>query len=138
MTDPAQPTVRGTMKGTMARVAIERVERPWGSFTVLDDTPGHKVKRIEVQPGRRLSYQRHAKRAEHWFVVAGTAEVVLDGRSIRLVPGDAIDVPQAAAHRVANPGDDVLVFVEVQVGDYFGEDDIERLDDDYGRAGSVG
>jgi mannose-6-phosphate isomerase len=108
-------------------------ERPWGSYTVLDDRPTHKAKRIEVHAGQRLSYQRHARRAEHWFVVAGDAEVTLDDAVHRLRPGDAIDIPKGAAHRIANPGDATLVFVEVQVGDYFGEDDIERLDDDYGR-----
>ena len=102
---------------------------------MLEDAPTHKVKRIEVRPGNRLSYQRHQQRAEHWFVLAGTAEVTLDGATVRLTPGDAIDIPRQAAHRIANVGDDDLVFVEVQHGEYFGEDDIERLDDDYGRSG---
>ena len=113
----------------------ERDERPWGAYTVLEDAPTHKVKRIEVRPGKRLSYQRHQQRAEHWFVVSGTAEVTLDDVTHRLAPGEAIDIPRRSAHRVANVGDGDLVFVEVQHGDYFGEDDIERLDDDFGRAG---
>jgi mannose-6-phosphate isomerase len=117
---------------------VDTVDRPWGSYTVLEDAPTHKVKRIEVEPGCRLSYQRHGRRAEHWFMITGVAEVVLDGRTVRLVPGDAIDIPKGAAHRVSNPGDERLAFVEVQVGDYFGEDDIERLEDDYGRAGTAG
>ena len=112
----------------------EHDERPWGSYTVLEDAPTYKVKRIEVQPARRLSYQRHAHRAEHWFIVAGTAEVTLDGAIHALTAGDAIDIPLGAAHRIANTGADELVFVEIQHGDYFGEDDIERLDDDFGRA----
>lgn len=111
----------------------EHDERPWGSFTVLDDAPSHKVKRIEVLPGHRLSYQRHDRRAEHWFIVAGTAEVTLDGTPSRLGPGAAIDIPLGAAHRIANLGEEDLVFIEVQHGDYFGEDDIERLKDDFGR-----
>ena len=112
----------------------EHDERPWGSYTVLDDgAPDHKVKRIVVRPGKRLSYQRHARRAEHWFVVHGSALVTLDGREIRVGPGQAVDVPLGAAHRIENTGDDDLVFIEVQHGDYFGEDDIERLEDDYGR-----
>jgi mannose-6-phosphate isomerase len=119
-------------------VAAEPVERPWGWFTVLEETPTHKVKRIEVRPGRRLSYQFHERRAEHWFVVAGAADVLLDGHAIRLGPGDSLEVPNGVPHRVANAGDDQLVFVEIQVGDYFGEDDIERIDDDYGRAGGAG
>ena len=118
-----------------ARVSGEHDERPWGAYTVLEDAPTHKVKRIEVRPGSRLSYQRHQQRAEHWFVIAGTAEVTLDGTVHRVATGEAIDIPRQAAHRIANVGDDDLVFVEVQHGQYFGEDDIERLDDDYGRAG---
>lgn len=115
-------------------VTTEYEQRPWGSYTVLDDSDTHKVKRLEVHPGERLSYQRHRMRAEHWFVVAGEAHVTLDDVGHRLAPGDAIDIPRGAAHRIANPGADVLVFVEVQHGDSFTEDDIERLDDDYGRA----
>jgi mannose-6-phosphate isomerase len=110
--------------------------RPWGAYTVLDEAPGYKVKRIEVHPGGRLSYQRHARRAEHWFVVAGEAQVTVDGRARDIAAGDAVDVPRGAAHRIANVGTGPLVFVEVQRGDYFGEDDIERLADDYGRHGA--
>jgi mannose-6-phosphate isomerase len=116
-------------------VTGEHDARPWGSYTVLEDASTHKVKRIEVRPGRRLSYQRHARRAEHWFVVSGKAEVTIDGTSDRLLPGEAVDIPTGAAHRIANVGEAELVFIEVQHGDYFGEDDIERLDDDFGRAG---
>jgi len=113
----------------------EHDERPWGSYTVLDDQPGHKVKRIVVRPGKRLSYQRHAHRAEHWFVVDGRATVVLDGRELALAAGDAVDIPRGAAHRIGNEAPADLVFIEVQHGDSFAESDIERLDDDYGRAG---
>ena len=112
----------------------ERDDRPWGSYEVLEDAESHKVKRLEVHPGKRLSYQRHQHRAEHWFVVAGTAEVTLDGEVLRLTAGQAVDIPRHAAHRIANPGGDTLVFIEVQHGDSFAEDDIERLDDDYGRS----
>ena len=115
-------------------MSVERDDRPWGSYEVLEDAPSHKVKRIEVKPGRRLSYQRHQQRAEHWFVVAGRAEVTLNDAAITLATGDAIDIPRGAAHRIANNGDEQLVFIEVQHGDYFGEDDIERLEDDFGRA----
>jgi mannose-6-phosphate isomerase-like protein (cupin superfamily) len=116
-------------------VANERDERPWGSYEVLEDAHSHKVKRIEVHPSRRLSYQRHQRRAEHWFVVSGEAEVTLDGQAVTLVAGQAIDIARGAAHRIANVGPEPLVFIEVQHGDYFGEDDIERLEDDFGRAG---
>jgi mannose-6-phosphate isomerase len=108
--------------------------RPWGSFTVLDEGEGFKVKRIEVLPGKRLSYQRHARRAEHWFVVAGEARVTLDGGEQVVRLGEAVDIPVGTAHRVENPGADLLVFIEVQRGDYLGEDDITRLEDDFGRA----
>lgn len=108
-------------------------ERPWGNFTVLDEGAGYKVKRIEVLPGKRLSYQKHARRAEHWFVTAGTAKVTLDGEEIIVKKGEAIDIALGAAHRVENPGDELMVFIEVQQGDYLGEDDIVRLEDDFGR-----
>ena len=110
-------------------------ERPWGSFTVLDDQSTHKVKSITVQPGQRLSYQKHARRSEHWFVVAGTATVTLDGAELTVPRGSYVDIPTGAAHRIGNRGTDDLVFIEVQQGDYFGEDDIVRLSDDYGRVG---
>jgi len=109
-------------------------QRPWGSFEVLSDEDDHKVKRLIVHPGRRLSYQRHELRAEHWFVVAGSANVTLDDEVIEITAGGHIDIPRGAAHRIQNPGDDDLVFIEVQHGDYFGEDDIVRLEDDFGRA----
>ncbi len=112
--------------------------RPWGSYTVLDDAEhNHKVKRIVVSPGKRLSYQRHSRRSEHWFVVEGSAQVTLDGEAQRLQAGDAIDVPVETAHRIENVGSVDLVFIEVQHGDYFGEDDIVRLEDDFGRAGTT-
>ena len=107
--------------------------RPWGSYTVLEEDRGFKVRRIEVLPGKRLSYQKHAQRAEHWFVVEGTAKVTLDDREITVRAGEAIDIPIGAAHRVENTGDGNLVFIEVQRGSYLGEDDIVRLQDDYGR-----
>jgi mannose-6-phosphate isomerase len=107
--------------------------RPWGHFVVLADEPDHKVKRIVVLPGKRLSLQRHRRRAEHWYVVTGDAVVTRDGADIKLKQGEAVDIPRGAWHRVMNPGKKDLAFVEVQTGDYFGEDDIERSEDDYGR-----
>ena len=107
--------------------------RPWGSYTVLEEAPNFKVKRIEVLPGKRLSYQKHSQRAEHWFVVEGTAKVTLDGKDITISAGEAIDIPIGSAHRVENPGDNDLIFIEVQRGTYLGEDDIVRLEDVYGR-----
>jgi mannose-6-phosphate isomerase len=110
-------------------------ERPWGSFTVLDDEMfDHKVKRIVVAPGKRLSYQRHAQRAEHWFIVNGHATVILDGVEHELGEGDSIDIELGQAHRCENRSTTPVVLIEVQHGTYFGEDDIVRLEDDFGRA----
>ncbi len=109
-------------------------QRPWGSFTVLDEGERFKVKRIEVLPGKRLSYQKHAHRSEHWFVVVGTAKVTLNGEEIVVKNGEAVDIAVGTAHRVENPdAKELLVFIETQTGDYFGEDDIVRLEDDFGR-----
>ena len=107
--------------------------RPWGSYTVLEEAPTFKVKRIEVLPGKRLSYQKHSQRAEHWFVVQGTAKVTLDDNEITVRTGESIDIAVGIAHRVENPGNEDLIFIEVQRGNYLGEDDIVRLQDDYGR-----
>jgi mannose-6-phosphate isomerase len=108
--------------------------RPWGSFTVLDEGDGFKVKRIEVLPEKRLSYQRHSRRAEHWFIVRGTAKVTLNGTDFLVRAGEAVDISVGTAHRVENPdGHETLIFIETQTGDYFGEDDIVRLEDDFGR-----
>jgi mannose-6-phosphate isomerase len=111
----------------------ETDHRPWGSYTVLDDGVTHKVKRITVLPGKRLSYQRHARRSEHWFIVTGTARVTLDGAQVELTAGQSVDIPVGTDHRIQNATDTEVVLVEVQHGDYFGEDDIVRLEDDYGR-----
>lgn len=115
---------------------LEHDERPWGSYTVLEDAEDHKVKRIEVLPGKRLSYQYHSRRSEHWFVVRGEGVVTLDGRQVPVSHGTALDIPLGAAHRIENTGAGLLVFIEVQHGEYFGEDDIVRLEDDFGRAPS--
>lgn len=124
------------MSGTDAQ-GREYDERPWGSYTVLEDATdeGFKVKRITVSPGARLSYQRHARRAEHWFIVAGTATVTLDDEVSEVATGESVDIPLGSAHRIENRGSTPMTFVEVQQGDYLGEDDIERLADDYGRVG---
>lgn len=107
--------------------------RPWGSYRVLLDENDHKVKQITVLPGARLSLQYHRRRMEHWYVVGGRGIVTRGDEQIAVAPGDAVDIPAEAPHRIHNPGDTPLVFIEVQRGDYFGEDDIVRLEDDYGR-----
>ena len=107
--------------------------RPWGYYRVLSDEPDHKVKRIVVYPGKRLSLQRHQRRSEHWFFIQGGALVTRNDEVIEATTGDALDIPVRTWHRVQNPGSENAVFIEIQTGDYFGEDDIERLEDDYGR-----
>ena len=112
---------------------MEFDQRPWGNYQVLADEPDHKVKRIVVYPGKRLSLQRHRQRAEHWYLIAGQGLVTRDREEISLSAGEAVDIPRGARHRLENPGPLAVVFIEVQTGDYFGEDDIERFEDDYGR-----
>jgi mannose-6-phosphate isomerase len=107
--------------------------RQWGFFEVLSDRPDHKVNRITVYPGQRLSLQRHFKRAEHWYIVSGEAIFTLNDTVISVKSGDSVNIGRSDIHRIANNGSDDVVFIEVQTGDYFGEDDIERLEDDYGR-----
>ena len=116
-------------------MSLERDVRPWGSYEVLVDAIDHKVKQIVVLPGKRLSYQKHARRAEHWFVVRGNGVVTLNDEKRAVTPGTAIDIAKGASHRIENTGTEELVFVEVQHGEYFGEDDIVRLEDDFGRVG---
>jgi mannose-6-phosphate isomerase len=107
--------------------------RPWGHYEVLQSDTHHQVKCVWINPGKRLSYQRHQFRAEHWLIISGHAEVTLDDVTINLGPGESIDIPIMAKHRISAPRDEV-VFVEVQTGTSFDEDDIERFEDDYGRA----
>ena len=116
-----------------SRKALNEESRPWGGFLVLEDLPTHKVKRIWVHTGQRLSYQKHLRRFEHWVILEGRARVTLDGEEILLGEGESMDIPVGAAHRIENIGEAQLTFIEVQLGDYFGEDDIVRLEDDYGR-----
>lgn len=113
---------------------LEIGERPWGKYFVLEDEENYKLKRIEVNPGQRLSYQYHHKRQEFWTIVAGEAIVVLNDEEHTVKYGESIFIPLGAKHRIENRSTQLLVFVEVQTGTYFGEDDIIRLDDDYSRA----
>ena len=111
----------------------EEDHRPWGFYIVLSDEADHKVKRIVLYPGKRLSLQKHRHRSEHWHIVNGEALVSLDNKDMPLKKGMSVDIPVGAAHRIKNTGTENLVFIEIQQGDYFGEDDIERLEDDFGR-----
>ena len=112
---------------------LEKSERPWGRYEVLQESTHHKVKCIWVLPGKRLSYQRHQKRAEHWFITQGPAIVTIDGVTKTLQTGDSVDFAIGVAHRMAAPDTNPVTFIEVQTGTYFGEDDIVRLEDDFGR-----
>ena len=111
----------------------ETDERPWGGYEVLEERPGFKVKRLEVKPGARLSLQRHSRRSEHWVVVQGTADVVCGDCESQLEQGSHIFIPAETNHRLGNSGTHPLTLIEVQLGDYLGEDDIVRLEDDYKR-----
>lgn len=108
--------------------------RPWGSFTVLEEGRGYKIKRIEVKPGHRLSLQMHHHRSEHWIVVSGTARVTCGEQEILLTTNQSTYVPPCTSHRLENSGVIPLILIEVQNGEYLGEDDIIRFQDDYSRA----
>lgn len=107
--------------------------RPWGYFVVLEDTRRCKVKRLVVHAGRRLSLQKHLRRAEHWTVVRGAPHVTVGDRTWQATVGETVEVPVGVVHRIANHGTEDVEIIEVQTGSYFGEDDIVRLSDDYGR-----
>ena len=107
--------------------------RPWGRWTVLGEGDGYKVKRIEVNPGHRLSLQMHHHRSEHWIVVSGTAKVVIGDQVEHIGVQESTFVPAGTTHRIENPGPRPLIIIEIQSGLYLGEDDIVRLQDDYGR-----
>jgi len=106
---------------------------PWGSFEVLSEAPDHKVKRIVVEPGGCLSLQLHHRRSEHWFVVAGCGVAIVDGKEKSLHVGSSLDIPRKSKHRAQNSSDENLIIIEVQTGEYCGDDDIERFEDKYGR-----
>ena len=111
------------------------VQRPWGSYTVLEEGPRYKVKRVMVKPGGRLSLQFHHKRSEHWVVTTGVARVTCNDRVFDLQVNESVTIPQGTAHRLENRGTVPVNIIETQCGDYVGEDDIVRLADDYGRTG---
>ena len=114
-----------------------QVFRPWGSYDSIDADDGFQVKRLIVNPGAVLSLQKHAKRAEHWTVVRGKARITLDDKEFDLTVNESTYIPIGAVHRIANPYDDPVHIIEVQCGDYLGEDDIVRLEDNYGREGTI-
>jgi mannose-6-phosphate isomerase-like protein (cupin superfamily) len=109
------------------------VERPWGSFESIHSATQHQVKHIRVNPGEKLSLQYHHHRSEHWIVVQGCAEAVIDDEKHLILANDSVYIPKKAIHRLTNIGEEVLHLIEVQCGEYLGEDDIVRLVDKYGR-----
>ena len=111
----------------------QHVERPWGSYKVLEDSDSFKVKHLVIRPKQRISYQYHMKRTEHWYVVDGIAEVMLEDKIHVLPPLHSVEIPSGNKHTVFNSGNKDLHIIEVQTGTYFGEDDIIRLNDIYGR-----
>ena len=111
----------------------ESDERPWGTWAVLASEPGFAVKKIEVKPGQILSLQKHHHRAEHWVITSGVADVTIGDQVLRKTAGEAAYIPVGDVHRIANPGEELLVFIEVQLGDRLEESDIVRLEDNYGR-----
>ncbi|MDQ1273746.1 MAG: hypothetical protein QG591_2376 [Planctomycetota bacterium] len=117
---------------------MEESNRPWGYYKVLDDTVNHKVKKIVVFPGCRLSLQRHKHRSEHWYIIQGKAIVKKDSDELHFNSGTNVDIPRGCWHRIENFYGEHLILIEIQQGDYCGEDDIERLEDDYGRTLSPG
>jgi len=117
-----------------ADTAEEAAERPWGAYRTIAKGGRYRVKRIDVTPGQALSLQKHHHRAEHWIVVAGTAEVTVDAE-VKIVPaGQNVFLPLGCVHRLMNPGKVLMTLIEVQIGEYLEEDDIIRLEDRYGRA----
>jgi mannose-6-phosphate isomerase-like protein (cupin superfamily) len=124
---------KSKLRGGDCVVRGERDERPWGSYEVLEESAGFKVKRLDVKPGARLSLQRHSRRGEHWVVVEGVADVVCGDRELQLKEGEHIHIPPETNHRLGNSSMSLLTLIEVQLGDYLGEDDIVRLEDDYKR-----
>jgi len=112
---------------------IEKEERPWGCYYVIHDESNYKLKRIEVNLEKRLSYQYHHKRSEAWTIIQGTGLLTIDDKQIKVKSGDTVLIPRLSKHRIYNNGKEVLAFIEVQTGTYFGEDDIIRLEDDYNR-----
>lgn len=115
------------------RDSLERVERPWGSYRVLGSGDGFQVKEILIRKGERTSLQSHQYRSENWILIEGSGEVFLDGRVLDVKAGEILHIPLHSKHRV-KANTDILRFIEVQSGTYFGEDDIIRYEDDYNRA----
>jgi mannose-6-phosphate isomerase-like protein (cupin superfamily) len=114
-------------------ITLNFSQRPWGNYIKLFEESGVWVKRVEVNPGARLSLQKHAHRSEKWNIVTGVGLVVINGKETKVGPGSVVDVPLGAVHRIGNTGEEKLIFIEVACGDGLSEDDIVRIQDDYKR-----
>lgn len=112
---------------------LEKEERPWGTFYVIHDQKKYKIKRLEINPGKRLSYQYHLKRSETWVIIKGTPTIVLDDQVKKYYEGETMVIKQGVRHRIENNSEEIIIIIEVQTGSYFGEDDIIRIKDDYNR-----
>lgn len=133
MPAPSKSRAGTALRGKGGARGFER--RPWGGYETLAEGAGYKVKRLVVEPGHRISLQRHRFRAEHWVVVTGLPRIIVGGQVRRLRPRGTVDLPRGVWHRIENVGRRAVVIIEVQHGSYLGEDDIVRREDDYGRAG---
>lgn len=127
-------SAQAELENQFANEGLLTEQRPWGAYTVLEEGPGYKIKRIVVKPKHRLSLQMHYHRSEHWIVVSGTAKVTCNEHEHVLSHNESTFVPPCSTHRLENPGVIPLVIIEVQNGQYLGEDDIVRFNDDYNRA----
>jgi mannose-1-phosphate guanylyltransferase/mannose-6-phosphate isomerase len=121
--------------GRSEHASHREVHRPWGTYDSVEAGRGYQVKRLSVKPGGAMSLQRHQHRAEHWVVVAGLARITRDDEVFELRANESTYIPVGSKHRIENPGSETLHIIEVQTGDYLGEDDIERFEDRYGRGG---
>jgi len=108
-------------------------DRPWGSYRTIEQRQNYQIKHIKVYPGKRLSLQYHFKRDEHWTIIKGTSVTQLDDASIEMTVNESIFIPRKSKHRITNATDEIVEFIEIQIGEYLGEDDIVRLEDDFGR-----
>jgi len=118
---------------TIIPVILCTVHRPWGTYTILQEAEGFKIKRIEINPNASISLQTHKHRSEHWIVVKGMATVVNGNDLFSITTGESTTIPAGNRHRLSNPGNELLIIIEVQYGQYLGEDDIVRFEDMYGR-----
>jgi mannose-1-phosphate guanylyltransferase/mannose-6-phosphate isomerase len=125
-----------TTEVDFASIKFEITERPWGWYTTVNgnDYTGYKVKKIGVYPGKRLSLQSHNKRSEHWVIIKGHAKVQIGHDFLELTQNQHVYIPKQTLHRMENIGSEMVEFIETQIGEYLGEDDIVRYEDDYGRA----